>query len=315
MRDLPRIAIIGAGLAGLSCARELASRGIDPVIFDKGRGLGGRLSTRRADGGYQFDHGARYLTARNEGFAALLSTAEASGAVARWSVESDEAAFVGVPGMTALAKFLANGLDVRKSLRIAHVHQADGTWRLKSDGGEEEFDHVVMTTPSPQTATLLADDHPMRTSLDPVVMEPCLALMIGLPAESRVPFFTLSQPSDDLAWVALDSTKPGRTGPACIVAHASPEWSTRHLELEMPEIARRLLPLVSKALDMPLTEDLPYLSAHRWRFALVSKSLGKPFLVDGSRTLFAGGDWCLGDRAEDAWISGTAIAGALLKTI
>ena len=315
MKDMPKVAIIGAGPAGLTCARELASQGIDPVIFDKGRGLGGRLSTRRAEGGYQFDHGARYLTARTQGFAELLRAAEAAGAVARWPLEIDEAAFVGVPGMTGLAKFLANGLNIRRSLRITRVRTATGRWCLEWDGGEEEFDHVVITTPSPQTAALLEDGHPIRASLDTVVMAPCLALMIGLPAEESVPFVTYSQPSDELSWVALDSAKPGRPSPPSIVAHASPEWSTEHLELEMPEIARRLLPLVSNILGMRLTEDLPYLAAHRWRYALVSKPLGQPLLVDGSRTLFAGGDWCLGDRAEDAWTSGKAIAGELLKTM
>ncbi len=315
MKDLPRTAIIGAGLAGLTCARELAAQGIDPVIFDKGRGLGGRLSTRRAEGGYQFDHGARYLTARGDDFASLLLTAESAGAVARWPMEEEETAFVGMPGMTGLAKFLANDLNIRKALRITHVRKAEGGWRLEWDEGAEVFDRVVITAPSPQTAALLAEDHPIRRSIAVVDMDPCLALMIGMTPDERVPITIEAQPSDDLSWVALDSAKPGRPDVPCLVAHASPEWSLRHLELEMPEIAQRMLPLVSQVLGTHLTADVPYLSAHRWRYALVSKPLGQPFLVDKTQTLFAGGDWCLGARAEDAWTSGKAIASAVLQTI
>ncbi|MDJ0640414.1 MAG: FAD-dependent oxidoreductase [Paracoccaceae bacterium] len=315
MRASPRIAIIGAGLAGLTCARELAAQGIDPVIFDKGRGLGGRLSTRRAEGGFQFDHGARYLTARGEDFASLLLAAETAGAVARWHVEEGEAVFVGIPGMTGLAKFMADGLNIRKAVRITHVREAEGGWRLEWKEGAEVFDRVVITAPSPQTIALLAEDHPIRRSIESVGMDPCLALMVGMSPDERVPPTIQLQPSDDLSWVVLDSTKPGRPDVPCLVAHASPDWSRRHLELEMTEIAQRMLPLVSQALGTRLTEDLPYLSAHRWRYALVSKPLGQPFLVDKTQTLFAGGDWCLGARAEDAWTSGKAVASTVLKTI
>ena len=106
MNDTPRIAIIGAGIAGLTCARELVRHGIDPVLFDKGRGLGGRLSTRRGEGGYQFDHGARYLTAKSGGFESFLQDAEAAGAIATWSPNPGMRAFVGTPGMTGLPKHL-----------------------------------------------------------------------------------------------------------------------------------------------------------------------------------------------------------------
>ncbi len=315
MKDSPRVAIIGAGLAGLTCARELTAQGVDPVIFDKGRGLGGRLSTRRAEGGFQFDHGARYLTAEGEDFASLLLAAETAGAVARWPVEEGEAVFVGVPGMTGLAKFLADGLDVRKAVRITHVLEADGGWRLQWKEGAEMFDRVVITAPSPQTDALFAEVHPIRRSIEDVAMDPCLALMIGMPPDEGVPFTVQHDPSDDLSWVALDSAKPGRPDVPCLVAHASPDWSKRHLELEMHDIAQRMLPLVSGVLGTRLSEDLPYLSAHRWRYALVSKPLGQPFLVDKTQTLFAGGDWCLGARAEDAWTSGKAVASAVLETI
>lgn len=309
------VAIVGAGLAGLTCARELVAHGIAPVIFDKGRGLGGRLSTRRALGGYQFDHGAQYLTADSDGFASLLHRAQAAGAVAAWPLDAVDAAFVGVPGMTGLAKFLATGLDIRKGARITRVLECDGLWQLEWDGGAEQFERVVVTAPAPQTKALLPSDHPFLGPLQTVGMDPCLALMVALPEDASVPIATRRSPSDDLSWVAFDSDKPGRPDAPCLVAHASPEWSVRHLELEMDEVAQRMLPLVSHVLGVHLNGDFPYLSAHRWRYALVSSPLGLPFLADETNTLFAAGDWCLGARAEDAWSSGLATAGALLETL
>ena len=65
------IVIIGSGIAGLSCARRLAQAGRTSLVVDKGRGVGGRVATRRAEG-FQFDHGAQYIYAKNADFAALI---------------------------------------------------------------------------------------------------------------------------------------------------------------------------------------------------------------------------------------------------
>ncbi|MEM9552327.1 MAG: FAD-dependent oxidoreductase [Pseudomonadota bacterium] len=311
----PRVAIIGAGLAGLTCARELARVGVVPEIFDKGRGLGGRLSTRRAEGRFQFDHGAKYLTARSDGFASLLHAAERAGSVAQWTLDRSEPAFVGVPGMTGIAKYLAHGLNIRKGVRITRILRTDGAWQLEWDGGAEVFDRVVLTAPAPQTFALLPEDHPFRDPVDAVDMDPCLALMIGLPPETDVPFTTQMNPTDELSWVALDSSKPERPEAPCLVAHASLDWSRQYLELDMHEIAENMLPLASEVLGTHLTGNLPYVSAHRWRYALVSTPLGRPCLADQAQGIFAGGDWCLGTRAEDAWRSGIAIASALIETL
>lgn len=311
----PKIAIIGAGLAGLTCAQALAARGIPTVIFDKGRGVGGRLSTRRAEGGLQFDHGARYLSAQSDGFHAMLCQAEAAGAVARWPLNQQEKAFVGIPGMTGLPKYMAQDLDIRKGVRIKRIVDVSGKWQLEWDGGSETFDRVVVTAPAPQTVDLLPKDHPIAEALATVDMDHCLTLMVALANNADCCDITQRDPSPQISWVVRDSNKPGRPDRNCYVAHAAPDWSLQHLEMELDEIATLMLPLVSSALGIKLTPELPYVAAHRWRYALVSKPLGQPFTADTSRTLFAGGDWCLGKTAEDAWTSGKAIADAIVSTL
>ena len=52
-----RVAVIGAGLAGLTAAARIAAGGAAVTVYDKSRGLGGRLATRRSPQG-SFDHGA-----------------------------------------------------------------------------------------------------------------------------------------------------------------------------------------------------------------------------------------------------------------
>ncbi len=304
----PKIAIIGAGMAGLTCAQDLTQCGVDVVVFDKGRGLGGRMANRRALGGFQFDHGAQYITSQSDGFTEMLANAEAAGAVARWAGDGGGAAYVGMPGMTGLAKHLGRGLAIRRETRVDAIVPADGRWKLYWDGGREIFDRVIATTPAPQVGPLLPAGHPFNAALDAIVMDPCLTLMVGLPVTMQPPFVSRRTPDEHLSWIVFDNEKPGRPDATCIVAQASRDWSMAHLELEKDAFAKLMLPLVSEVIGADLARDAAYVSGHRWRYAFVSKPLGQSFLADAEQTLFAGGDWCLGARAEDAWTSGRAIA-------
>ncbi len=68
------IAIIGAGVAGVSAANVLKARGYNVTIFEKSRGYGGRCATKRWDG-HVVDHGAQYFTIRDARFRAAVQAA------------------------------------------------------------------------------------------------------------------------------------------------------------------------------------------------------------------------------------------------
>jgi len=314
MAQAQRVAVIGAGMAGLACARRLADAGIAPVVFDKGRGIGGRLATRRAGDGLQFDHGAQYVTARGEGFAALLDALRREGAAATWDDGSGRAHVVGIPGMSALARHLAHGLDVRLEVEVSGVHADGDGWIVSAGAQRQRFDRVVLTAPAPQIAALVGPDGPLAAELARVRLDPCLTLMAALDAGAPRPFASRADPDDPLAWIAQDSTKPGRPGIACWVAQAGPAWSAMHLELEREAIAALMLPLLCERLGAD-PGAVRHVSAHRWRHAKVATPLGRPFARDASGTLHAGGDWCLDARVEAAWTSGDAIARDILGTV
>jgi renalase len=312
--DTPRIVIIGAGIAGLACAHRLGEAGLKPVLFDKGRGPGGRLATRRATDSLQFDHGAQYVTAKGGGFAALLAAAEAAGALARWRAESDKPRHVGTPGMNALAKHLARGLDVRCGAPVSGIHRDGDEWVVLVDGAAQRCDRVVITVPAPQIAGLLGATHPLLDELAGVRMDPCLTLMAAFTTDAPRPFISRADDADALAWIALDASKPGRPAGATWVAQASPAWSATHLELAPDAIAALMLPMLCARLGAPQS-CVTLAAAHRWRHARVATPLGRPFLRDATRTLHAGGDWCLDARVEAAWTSGDAIARDILASV
>ena len=307
------IAIIGAGMAGLSCARRLAEAGRAPVILDKGRGIGGRLATRRAGGGLQFDHGAQYATARSAGFGSLLMEAERAGALARWEDGAGSPRYVGTPGMNALAKYLGRDLEVRQGTEVTALRERDTGWSVLTRDGEMHFDRIVVTAPAPQIRTLLGAAHPLSEALSDVRFDPCLTLMAAVCADAPRPFVNRLDPDDPVAWIAQDSTKPERATEACWVAQASPAWSRERLELDRDQIVERMLPMLCDRLGID-RESVLHMAAHRWRYARVARPLGRPFLRNASGTFHAGGDWCLDARVEAAWTSGDATARSMLGT-
>lgn len=304
------IAIIGSGMSGLACAARLAAAGRGVTLFDKGRGIGGRMATRRAEGGFQFDHGAQVITGESAEFLAMIEAARRVRAVADWQDGQGRTHPVGTPGMTALAKFLAQGLTVHQGTEITSVtRDADG-WRLSSDQPLGTFSQVICTVPAPQAMRLLGDA--LTDTVDKAVYAPSLTLMVALHRRIDAPR-TQTNPTNALAWIAHDGSKPGRPSQTCWVAQATPDWSVTHLELSKDEIAARMLDLFLTHHGLDAT-DVAYATAHRWRYALVKNPLGQPFVTSPDGTLYAGGDWCLGPRIEHAWLSGTAIADDILHS-
>jgi renalase len=309
-----RIAVIGAGLAGLSCAQELRRAGADVQLIDKGRGPGGRMATRKADtplGPAAFDHGAQYLTARDPGFRAEVETLAAHGLVAPWPAAGADA-WVGAPGMSAPLKAMAAELDVRWGVRVERMERGEDGWRLRGDGLElDGFDVLVTALPAEQTSALLAKVAPHLAAVAAdTPSEPCWTVMAAF--RDR-----LSAASDILrtegpvSWAARNSAKPGRTGPEARVVQASPRWSRERLKDEPARVAPELLAMLFDAAGGPAVSPV-HLAAHRWRYARSGRA-ARAVLWDGGLRLGACGDWLIGPRVENAWLSGRRVARAVIE--
>ncbi|MHA3977199.1 NAD(P)/FAD-dependent oxidoreductase [Halovulum sp. GXIMD14794] len=301
----PSIAVIGAGLAGLTCAHALKEAGLAPQVFEKSRGLGGRMATRRAEG-LAFDHGAQFMTARGAPFAEWLDGAVARGEAAEWmpdGLDADHHRYVGVPKMNAPLRHLADGLNVAFQTEVAAIVPDSLRWRLKLADGTvtEPFDHVICTAPAPQAARLLAVDASLAEALAQVEIAPCWTLMVAFDRAPDLPD-AAQAPRDGIAWMARAGSRPDREAALAWVVHATPEWSTEHLELEKDDARDRLLEVLA-----PLPAPV-YAAAHRWRYAMTTRPLGRPFAASEDGSLLAGGDWTLGARVEGAFDSGKALA-------
>jgi predicted NAD/FAD-dependent oxidoreductase len=322
------VAVVGAGLSGLACARELADRGADVRVFDKARGPGGRMATRRA-GDRRFDHGAQYFTVRDERFEEAVETWSQLGIVAPWTgrvvvmengavsrESSPNQRYVGVPGMNAVCRHLARDLDVTYGTRVESLNRDDGGWTLKDGAGVHlgRFGAVVVSAPAPQAAALVGAVSPhLALKAGAVTMSPCWAVMMSFPGSLGLDFDGAFVKDSAISWMARDASKPQRPDLESWVVHASPEWSMHYLEVEHHEAAKRLEQEFRD--QVGLSGMIPSdAAAHRWRFALPLNPLSVACLFDAPHRLVLCGDWCGGPRVEGAFRSGIAAAERLLES-
>jgi predicted NAD/FAD-dependent oxidoreductase len=324
-RRRPNVAVIGGGLAGLSCANRCAARGDSVSVFDKARGPGGRLASRRAelpDGTpLRFHHGCPWfddddpdMRTRLEGWARRGVAEPWPGRVVRDGVAVAGERWVGVGGMSAPCKYLTRGLDYRVRHPINSLEQQDGRWLLHGDGGDGSgggetfggYDLVILAVPAPQAAALLrtASIEALAKQADAAEMTPQWALMLAYNEPPTIDHDAALGTSGPLAKWWRTPHKP-----TCWTAIATYDWTRQHLELEFDEAAALLQPAFAKATG--ITADPVFVQAHRWRYSQCIRPIGRPFLHDPDLGLALCGDWLPGNGVAGALQSGLALADAL----
>jgi predicted NAD/FAD-dependent oxidoreductase len=321
------IAIIGTGIAGLSAAQALHAAGQEVQLFDKSRGSGGRMSSKRSDAG-SLDLGAQYFTARDRRFVEVVQQWQARGWVAEWtpslyhfndghlSASPDEQVrWVGIPRMSAITRAMLGALPVHFSCHITEVFRGEQHWTLQDAEGQSHgpFSHVVVAAPAPQASALLAAAPKLAAAAASVTMEPtwAVALAFDSPLASKVEgCFVQDNPLD---WLARNRSKPGRdTTLDTWVLHASSDWSKQHLDLPKDAVIEHLhgafAELIGCAVPAPA-----FSLAHRWLYARPASAHQWGVLADANLGLYACGDWCLSGRVEGAWLSGQEAARRLLE--
>lgn len=318
-----KIAILGSGVAGLSAARELRRHSIEAVLFDKSRGVGGRMSTRYA-GEWEFDHGAQYFTVQDKSFQSEVNEAIAAGVVNPWpakglylgpdgvSADTGRDRYVSQARMNDLPKYWAKDFDVRLGKRVVSVAKTDG-WTLSFEDGTSAagFDGVISTLPPAQAAAILPPQFAKRAAVLSAEMHVCFCLMIGVPEPINPGWDTLRVKDLPIDWIAVNSAKPGRSkSVGTLVVHSEALWSDRHVDADRDWIQAVMLDCASALLDRPLN-TAPHIALHRWLYAANKSSPEVPCLkgegVKGEGYVVAG-DWCLGGRVQGAWLSGRAAA-------
>ncbi len=310
--------IVGAGMAGLSAACSLRDAGWYVTVVDKGRGVGGRMATRRIEDA-RFDHGAQFFTARDARFAARVREWERDGVVQLWSTSSDgEALYRGTDGMSAVAKHLARNLDVHTSTRIVELSACGDQWSARAEDGRTFEAGVLMLTAPPEQSLALCE--PFRIllgrrlvqSLQSIHYHPCYSLMALLDGPSLVPPPGLHKMDGRVLLTVADNTQKGvSTGVAALTLHAAPQFTIEQWDEEPARVAD----LMMQAAGELLGSAVRTWQLHRWRYSHPARGSESPFLTTHCPApLYFAGDAFGGPRVEGAFLSGTAAAEHLLAS-
>ena len=337
-----RIAVIGTGIAGAACARALSLAGHAVHVFDKSRGPGGRLATRRIDWvdaqgqacTARLDHGAVGITARSAAFQDFVDQALHAGWLAEWvpalatqslPLEGGARVYLPVPRMPALCRHLLDGVAASWSFAVDELHHSPVGWQVAARGERHgtHFDAVVLALPPAQAAPLLAPHHSdwaRHASVAP--MQPCWTLMGVADAAADEPGTTarwdLAQPlTGPLACVLRNDARPGRErvpGQAHWVAHARAGWSRRHLEQPAAWVQAEMQTALAEYCGRPV--NWLHCEVHRWRYAMPRAQRVAPAEAcwwDAAQGLGVCGDFLGVCGVEGAWLSAQALAAALLQ--
>lgn len=318
------IGIVGAGLAGLSCARRLNNLGFETHVFEKSHGPSGRMSTRNGEG-WSADHGAQYFTARDPLFIDEINAWIKAGVAANWhpriavyendqwrESKSTEHRYVGTPAMNSPGKYLARNLSIQFNQTIDQMFRKNGKWFIRSlETGDivQAFDYLVLAIPAPQ-ATVLANsfDLSIEDFNSGVNMLGCWTVMARFSESLHIPFDAAFINDQIISWVSRNNSKPGRSGPETWTIHANPQWSQQWIELDREVASKHILECTQK---LGLHCENAEISIHRWRYASGATNLGPGFILDSDMKLGLCGDWLNGGRVEGAWLSGLKLANAI----
>lgn len=332
--NMIKIAIVGAGLAGLTAATQLKDHA-EITVFEKSRGLGGRLATRRASP-YAFDHGAQFFKVHSPDFAEFIAPLLESGDIQRWDGIFAEIAnrqiihsrqwgaeyphYVGTPQMNAVGKAIAARLPgnviIQQPVRVAGMYQQSNGWHLTDDSNESlgTFDWVISAAPAEQASTLLPPSFLYFERVKNTQMQACFSLMLGFAEKSHLGFDAALVRDADISWVSVNHSKPGRPADYSLLIHSTNSWADEHLDDDRDAVKNHLLAQSAATLGINVSAA-NHIDLHSWRFANINMQSGLSSLMDTRNRLGVCGDWCIQGRVEAAFTSGNNLAHQIIAAI
>lgn len=316
--------IVGGGITGLIAATVLQRQGIQVTVLDKGRGIGGRLATRRIKYSETiegvFDYGAQYFRVKHPQFQVWVDEWLEQSVIKEWcqgfDVSDGKSRYCGLDGTRGIAKYLAQSLNVHTGTKVTELNYGNH-WQVKTETGKEfAGDILVITAPVPQSLNLLNDSYieipsAVNNALNQVSYYPCIAVLALLEKPSSIPFpGGFSVEDESLVWLASNYQKGISPHGYGVTLHGTPSFSDAFWDRTDEEISQKLFEAASEW----LTSRVIKYQVHRWRYSLPKTLYSEPCLVLPELSLVMAGDAFVAPKIEGAVLSGLAAARAIIDS-
>lgn len=328
---MSRIAIVGAGLAGSLCAGALQGAGHQVHLFEKSRGTGGRLASRRLAGDLGADLGTPYLDFPIDEL--LRSMAQSwidAGWLLPWKprmaqydpedrqlvrVAAAQTVLVPAGRSSALTRALMADAQLHSSVRVGRLERSTSSqWQLFDDAGSPlgHFDNLILSAPPAQSADLLGEVAPeLATQVRSAIMDPCYVAIYAceqpLALDTDLAFFGGTA---GLRRLVCEHTKPERAIHPCYQLLSTADWAREHLEEDPEKVGVQLWQSLVQSLDLDSPQPVQT-HTHRWRYGFVDQAAFDGSYWDEELDLGLCGDWCQGANAWDAIASATHLLRAM----
>lgn len=309
--SLSKIAIIGAGMAGITAARTLKAAGHTVQVFEKSQGSGGRLATKRSAIG-RINLGAQAFSSDDPLFLDELHTWQQAGWVQQ-HCNAGKSHWTGMPYMSALTRNLLSDIDTLFACEIHTLSRHGDAWLLHDQHAQTHgpFQQLIVAIPAPQASALLSSyAQDIAAQAANIEVQPIWMVALGFkqPLTHENPLERLNNAViAEIMHTPLSTDHPMQSW----VLRSSVAWSVEHLEDDHEQVIHALREAFSAVLGRPLPQhDSAF--AHRWRYALGALKQPAAVLSDQQQGLYVAGDWCGSGDVYSAWYSGKHAAQQLL---
>ena len=320
---IKNIAVIGAGLAGTTIASKMNEK-FDVKVFEKSRGVGGRMSTRK-ETPYIFDHGAQFFKIKTSDFKNFLSELFSQQIIQPWnfrlayfdgqnlskikSIKDEDKFYVGVPNMDTIIKHLSKNCNVILNTKIEKIIKENHKWNLYDQNKKSygKYDWVVLSLPANQSLELITEKISFYPLIEKIKMKGCFSLMIGMSESLNLDFDAALIQNEDIAWFAVNNSKPSRMNNYCLLINSSYEYASKNINTSKEKVLKHLLNISSKFINYDLLKS-NMIKIHEWRYVEAKCSPKENYFIDHKEKVAVCGDWLINSRVEGAFLSANELS-------